>query len=112
MSSFAYLKDLPVDFLKIAGPFVRDMLDERSSAAIVEAVTRVAQTMGIRTIAEYVENNTILERLEGIEVDYAQGWATGVPRPLHEEMPIRSIGGTAVSRDALQASTPVRQGRP
>ena len=79
MSSFAYLKHLPVDYLKIDGAFIRDILDDPIDRAMVEAINKVAQLMGIQTIAEYVENNEQLELLRTMGVDYAQGF--GVSRP-------------------------------
>jgi diguanylate cyclase (GGDEF)-like protein/PAS domain S-box-containing protein len=82
MSSFAYLKGLPVDFLKIDGNFVRDIVTDQVDHAMVEAINRVGQVMGIETIAEFVENDEIMKRLKDIGVDYAQGYALGPPRPL------------------------------
>ena len=79
MSSFAYLKHLPVDYLKIDGAFIRDILDDPIDRAMVEAINKVAQLMGIQTIAEFVENLDQLELLREIGVDYAQGY--GVSRP-------------------------------
>ena len=79
MSSFAYLKHLPVDYLKIDGAFIRDILDDPIDRAMVEAINKVAQLMGIQTIAEFVENIEQLELLRKMGVDYAQGY--GVSRP-------------------------------
>ncbi len=82
MSSFAYLKNLPVDFLKIDGHFVRDIASDRIDAAMVEAVNKVGQMMGIKTIAEFVENDEIFEILDSIGVDFAQGYAVAKPVPI------------------------------
>ncbi len=82
MSSFAYLKQLPVDFLKIDGSYVRDLLHNPVDRAMVEAVNQVGHAMGIRTIAEYVEDGAILGALSAIGVDFAQGFAIGKPQPL------------------------------
>lgn len=79
MSSFAYLKNLPVDCLKIDGSFIRNILDDEVDAAMVEAIARVAEVMGLRTIAEYVESREIRERLVDLGVDFAQGY--GIHRP-------------------------------
>jgi len=79
MSSFAYLKTLPVDFLKIDGFFVRDMIDDRISFELVKSINDIAQVMGKKTIAEFVENEAILEALREIGVDYAQGYHIGRP---------------------------------
>jgi diguanylate cyclase (GGDEF)-like protein/PAS domain S-box-containing protein len=80
MSSFAYLKNLPVDFLKIDGYFVRDIISDRIDAAMVEAVIKVGQVMGIKTIAEFVENDEILHKLQSIGIDYVQGY--GIAKPM------------------------------
>jgi diguanylate cyclase (GGDEF)-like protein/PAS domain S-box-containing protein len=84
LSSFGYLKNLPVDFLKIDGVFVKDILDDPLSLALVTSINEIGQVMGIRTIAEYVENEAILEKLREIGVDYAQGFAIARPRPIEE----------------------------
>ena len=84
MSSFAYLKNLPVDFLKIDGHFVRDIVDDPVDHVMVEAINRVGQAMGIRTIAEYVENDAIRAKLAQLGVDFAQGYGIAYPRPIHE----------------------------
>ena len=84
MSSFAYLKNLPVDFLKIDGHFVRDIVEDEIDFAMVKAVNQVGQVMGIKTIAEFVENDAILGRLRSIGVDYVQGYGIAEPRPLDE----------------------------
>jgi len=82
MSSFSYLKSLPVDFLKIDGAFVRDVNSDPIDHAVVEAIQRVGRLMGIKTIAECVEDQAALDALARIGVDYAQGYHLGVPIPL------------------------------
>jgi EAL domain-containing protein (putative c-di-GMP-specific phosphodiesterase class I) len=82
MSSFAYLKYLPVDYIKIDGVFVRGMATDPMDQAIVEAVNRIAHILGLKTVAEYVEDETILERLREIGVDYAQGYYVAKPSAL------------------------------
>jgi len=82
MSSFAYLKQLPVDYLKIDGSYVRDILHDPVDRAMVEAVNQIGHSMGIQTIAEYVEDRAILGALASIGVDFAQGYAIDKPQPL------------------------------
>ncbi len=82
MSSFSYLKNLPVDYLKIDGAFVRDIVTDPIDRAFVEAINRIGQVMGKETIAEFVENDAILRELNYIGVNYAQGYGIAPPVPL------------------------------
>lgn len=82
MSSFAYLKHLPVDFLKIDGSFVKDMLDNPVNRAMVQVINNIGHVMGKRTIAEFVETEQIEVELKEIGVDYAQGYLIGRPEML------------------------------
>ena len=82
MSSFAYLKNLPVDKIKIDGVFVRDMLTDRVDYAMVDAINRIGHLMGIQTVAEFVESDAILQSLKVLGVDYAQGYAIHRPESL------------------------------
>ncbi len=82
VSSFAYLKNLPVDYLKIDGMFVKDIVDDPIDFAMVKSINEIGHVMGKKTIAEFVENDAILERLRDIGVDYAQGYGIGMPAPL------------------------------
>lgn len=79
LSSFSYLKTIPVDFLKVDGSFIRDMLDDDMDAAIVDAIQRIGHVAGLQTIAEFVESEAILARLRVIKFDYAQGFAIHTP---------------------------------
>ncbi|HEU0187053.1 MAG TPA: EAL domain-containing protein [Gallionellaceae bacterium] len=82
LSSFRYLKLLPVDYLKIDGAFVKDMVDDPVDYAMVQAINTVGHVMGIKTIAEYVENDAILKKLRVLGVDFAQGYGIRKPCPL------------------------------
>ncbi|MEB3337520.1 MAG: EAL domain-containing protein [Leptolyngbyaceae bacterium] len=82
MSSFAYLKNLPVDYIKIDGGFVKDIDHDLVAQTIVEGISRIAQVMGMQTIAEFVENDTILARVKDLGINYAQGYAIAKPTPL------------------------------
>jgi diguanylate cyclase (GGDEF)-like protein/PAS domain S-box-containing protein len=81
-SSFAYLKRLPVDFLKIDGIFVEDIAKDPVSLAMVNSINEIGHVMGMETIAEFVENDLILAKLRSIGVNYVQGYEIGRPRPL------------------------------
>jgi diguanylate cyclase (GGDEF)-like protein/PAS domain S-box-containing protein len=82
MSSFTYLKNLPVDYVKIDGSFVRNMISDGVDRALVECMNRIAHEIGMQTIAEFVENDLILSELQKLGVDYAQGYGIGKPTPL------------------------------
>ncbi len=82
LSSFSYLKTLPVDYLKIDGGFVMGLVGDDIDRAMVEAVHHVGHMMGLQTIAEWVESRAILLKLRQIGIDYGQGYALGHPRPL------------------------------
>lgn len=84
MSSFTYLKNLEVDYLKIDGSFVHDMARDPIDRAMVHAINDIGHVMGIKTIAEFVESEDILKHLKEIGVDYAQGYGVAKPVPLEE----------------------------
>lgn len=81
-SSFGYLKHLPVDYLKIDGIFVRDFEKDSINRAMVEAVAKIGRVIGIATIAEWVESETVLDQIRDIGIDFAQGYAVSRPRSL------------------------------
>lgn len=83
-SSMSYLKQLPVNYLKIDGSFVKNLIHSREDRLFVNAINSVGQGMGIKTIAEFVENQDILEVLAAIGVDYAQGYGIGKAMPYPE----------------------------
>jgi diguanylate cyclase (GGDEF)-like protein/PAS domain S-box-containing protein len=82
LSSFAYLKSLPVDYLKIDGVFIRDIANNHINRAMVAAINEVGHVMGICTVAEYVEDGATLEQVRALGLDFAQGYAVGALRPL------------------------------
>lgn len=82
LSSFAYLKRLPVDFLKIDGRFVKDMLTDTMDFAMVESINQLGHVVGVQTIAEFAETDEITEGLRQLGVDYAQGYGIHTPEPL------------------------------
>jgi EAL domain-containing protein (putative c-di-GMP-specific phosphodiesterase class I) len=84
LSSFEYLKNLPVDYLKIDGSFVRDMANNRIDHAMVAAINQVGHIMDIKTIAEFVENDQIIHKLQLLNVDYAQGYGISRPQPIED----------------------------
>ncbi|MEZ0121642.1 MAG: EAL domain-containing protein [Candidatus Reddybacter sp.] len=81
LSSFAYLKNLPVDFLKIDGMFVKGMAHDPIDHAMVKSINEIGQIMGMKTIAEFVENDEIKDMLREIGVNYVQGYGIGKPQP-------------------------------
>lgn len=82
LSSFSYLKNLPVDYLKMDGSFVLEIAQDPVSYAMTEAIQRLGQIMGIATIAECVENEAVLAKLRDLGVNYAQGYYFERPSPL------------------------------
>jgi len=88
LSSFAYLKSLPVDYLKIDGVFVKDIENSPIDLAMVKSINDIGKVMGKQTIAEFVETEGIFMILTELGVDYAQGYHIGKPIPLDEVAPI------------------------
>ncbi|HEX7046057.1 MAG TPA: EAL domain-containing protein [Gammaproteobacteria bacterium] len=84
MSSFSYLRELNVDYLKIDGTFVRNLHLNAVDRAMTEAINNVGKILGLKTIAEFVENETIVAELRDIGVDYAQGYGVHEPEPWRE----------------------------
>lgn len=81
LSSFAYLKNLPVDYLKIDGMFVKDIVNDPIDYAMVKSINDIGHVMGMQTIAEFVENDEIKNMLRVIGVDYVQGYGIDKPAP-------------------------------
>ena len=84
LSSFAYLRNLPVDFLKIDGMFVKEIVRNPIDRATVKSIIEIGRAMGKKTVAEFVETPAILQELKAgaLKVDFAQGYAVGRPQPI------------------------------
>jgi len=85
-SSFYYLKYLPTDFLKIEGEFIRHLTHSHTDRIFIKGIVNVAKEMGIKVVAEFVENDEILEVVKELDIDYAQGYYFGKPEPLEEKL--------------------------
>lgn len=84
LSTFSYLKQLPVDFLKIDGSFVKEICSDPVAKTMVEAINNVGHTMNLLTVGEFVENAEIMQVLAEIGVDYGQGYGIAKPKPFSE----------------------------
>ncbi|HET8706276.1 MAG TPA: EAL domain-containing protein, partial [Pseudomonadales bacterium] len=96
LSSFSYLKTIPVDFLKIDGSFVQNMLENSIDHGIVSSCNQIAHAAGLETIAEFVEHDSVKHALTAIGVDFAQGYGIAKPMPLPK--PLRRIMNKNVRR--------------
>jgi diguanylate cyclase (GGDEF)-like protein/PAS domain S-box-containing protein len=86
LSSFNYLKNLPVDYLKIDGAFVQDMDTDPLDLAMVDSINRIGHLMGIQTVAEFVGSDAVVNELKTLGVDYAQGYHIGMPQPVEQAL--------------------------
>lgn len=84
LSSFAYLKNLKVDYLKIDGVFIRDIVNDPIDYAMTKSIHEIGRVTGMQTIAEFVEDDAIREKLAEIGVDFAQGYGISIPRPIED----------------------------
>ena len=103
MSSFAYLKSLPVDFLKIDGIFIRELLESPVNSAIVQSLHQVAQVLGIATIAEFVDSESKFLKLQSLGIDYAQGYWIAKPQSLPKLQLLNTISNCKVYRKNKKA---------
>ena len=87
LSSFSYLQNMDIDFLKIDGSFIRNMNENPINRAIVESINNIGHIAGFKTIAEHVETKKVSHILKDIGIDYAQGYAFNKPRPLQPSNP-------------------------
>ncbi|MDH3692609.1 MAG: EAL domain-containing protein, partial [Gammaproteobacteria bacterium] len=99
LSSFAYLRSLPVDYLKIDGTFVQKIAEDQISLAIVRSINDIGKVMGKKTIAEHVENDQIYGTLKAVGVDYVQGYLLGRPQELDsvQQLPPQSANVVRLS---------------
>ena len=86
LSSFTYLKNLPVNYLKIDGTFIRDTIENPIDCAMVNAMNEIGHVMGIQTVAECVESNTLHKKAKELGIDYAQGNIIAYPAPLKNSL--------------------------
>jgi len=86
ISSFSYLKNLPVDYLKINGNIIKNISHDTADKAMVAAINQIGKVMNIQTIAKHVENAFTLNQLKEIGIDYAQGYYLGKPRPVNKQI--------------------------
>lgn len=85
LSSFAYLRTIPVDYLKIDGSFVRNMLHDDMDCTFVEVINQIGHVAGLKTIAESVENEQTAAKLKELGIDFAQGFGIHVPEPIEDK---------------------------
>lgn len=95
LSSFAYLKALPVDYLKIDGQFVKDITRDPIDYAMVKSINEIGHVMGMHTIAEFVENQEVMMKLRAINVDFVQGYAIEAPFPLSDYFQRRPLSANS-----------------
>lgn len=98
-STFGYLKRLPLDYLKIDGQFVRNLLNDPLDEAAIRCFVEVARVIGLQTVAEAVENADVLERLRSLDLDYAQGYH------LHKPAPLNTLRASADAATQLKPAT-------
>ena len=94
VSSFQYLHDLPVDYIKIDGKFVRNIDNNDVNHSIINAITDIGHELGLEIVAEYVEDEVIREKLKNCNIDYIQGYAVGKPFPLSKVGSLQSAVGS------------------
>jgi diguanylate cyclase (GGDEF)-like protein/PAS domain S-box-containing protein len=97
LSSFSYLKQFPVDYLKIDGEFVRDIIEDEKSYVFVRSMTEVGHALDMKVIAEFVESDTMFDKLREANVDYAQGYTVGRPVSIDtlvvsDQLPQKQVG--------------------
>ena len=99
LSSYAYLRELPVQYLKIDGGFVHNMHLDPVNYALVASINQVAHVLGLKTIAEWAENDSIIAQLRALSVDFVQGFAIGSPLPV-----VDAVAGISADRHDYRGS--------
>ena len=97
MSSFAYLKTLPVDYLKIDGSFVRQIIEDQVARTMVGSINEIGHVMKLQTVAEFVETEEIAKWLKAMHVDYLQGYSIAKPIPIEEYIDALEAARSAVA---------------
>jgi len=111
VSSLAYLKDLPVNYLKIDGSFVRDAIGNGRSESMIKAIAQLAKVMSMETIAEYVETDALRVLVAELGVDYGQGFAMGRAQSLEELLEELAVYEASVSDLSLLEEAEAREAR-
>jgi diguanylate cyclase (GGDEF)-like protein/PAS domain S-box-containing protein len=111
VGAHAYLQDLPVDYVKIDGSFVKGMVSDQLDRAVVEGITRIGQALGIDTVAECTESPAILERLRDLGIRHAQGYLIHRPEPLLDALEVQLLAtGYSPERRAVDWAVEWYQG--
>ncbi len=108
-SSLAYLKTLPVDYLKIDGSFVRSIATGAVDRALADTINRVGHIMGLQTVGEYAESAEVIAELRALGVDFAQGWGVARPQALPPRIAVSSVCEPAASSRASEPSVTKRK---
>jgi diguanylate cyclase (GGDEF)-like protein/PAS domain S-box-containing protein len=106
LSSFAYLKNLPVDYLKIDGIFVQDICNDEIDLAMVKSINEIGHLMGKKTIAEFVENKGVYDKIVALGIDFAQGYWISQPVPLETPYTAESYIDSSIDASYTRESAP------
>jgi EAL domain-containing protein (putative c-di-GMP-specific phosphodiesterase class I) len=110
-SSFSYIKNFPVDMLKIDGSFVANLMNDQTDQLLVKSMTEVAHSLGKKVIAEYVEHAELMEQLAGFGVDYVQGYYIGHPQQTLIDADWRAPRSAGVESSSAGSTTGQAEGR-
>jgi EAL domain-containing protein (putative c-di-GMP-specific phosphodiesterase class I) len=110
LCSFSYLREFKVDFIKIEGRFVRNIVNNKVDRSIVRAINNIAHEIEAQTIAEFVEDDSIFQAIKELQVDFAQGYAIGRPEPVETIWAGKATAGQGSSPTLRNAVKAVSQG--